>query len=1099
MDNPIDESVMPECGNVPEDFPPSSGVPEYEGNSANQPLQVNELPTVEECTADKPHCDLTPEQQREKVLPLLSKSFKTGDSWFALAKSWYDRWCAYVGHTEFDDTDDVVDKGAPPPGVIDNTEIIDQSFPQALNVETSDDAIMIHQETWDMIVPWYGLKEGSLIERKVIEVNGNPIVDKFPKFVKVWNCNPETVKPDLSHQFKFDSAQTLMTIAQKMAEELDVKIDDDDIRLSFKFTPESDNDDDQKEVGDEKVTDAAPEFWEPIHDSDMDARLDQIPRMSTQTVFLFERKKEDGKFPRDLDFDKDNLRSCIRPGDVIDAQDTQSKWYQSVIMFVKEEGFRVHFKGWNPKWDETFPWDNERVAAVGTYTLQPHKPLAQFTRSMYGTWQRLSDDVGGKPAVRGLVGLCNLGNTCFMNSVLQCLFQSGPFRSYFLRKRYEKDINLDNPLGWNGNVANSWGSLTEKIWGDKYKTVAPKSFKKAIGKVAPRFDGYQQQDSQEFLTFLLDGLHEDLNRIKNKPATENPESDGTVADSEIATKSWDTFKLRNDSFMVNMLYGQLKNEVVCPKCATTSIVFDPFTFLQLPLPVDNLREIPFTFVPADQKIPPKKDKIKLSAVEFIRTFKTKVAERVGVKLINLRFYEVFKNKWYQPLRRFNDLESIRGLKENESFFVYEVEPLTAEEEIDAAAREEELKKEYAEGDTILAEANDYKYYQGVIASIEEPSPDLPDSDQKPEKIYSVQFKTVKMRYEGSRRFRKVVSKPPKIDVCIKHFCGSQQYNRWEAFGMPQHLHLPTRQLTNHEVLELVNEKIAPYVRNAEAFQIYWKYAGLIDNSVKLVDDNDPFPISKFSQMGSVSEIHVYWTDFEGYKNEVETEVHALQRQESALSNTLSIHACIKKYCETEVLDDMNMVYCRKCKEHQNSSKTTTIWRLPDQLIIHFKRFSYGGDFADKVKTPVSFPLTNLDLSSYVMDEESKDDCIYDLYGVSNHSGFLAGGHYTAYVKSLTNGKWYEMDDTNVTELRDLSRISSKRAYLVFYRKRKKGEAAPVSIPIIDTDVIEDDERDEEMEEPPMMSQKDGISSYPGTGDSIADSGNVGVIYNGLIN
>merc|ERR1719317_406483 len=264
-------------------------------------------------------------------------------------------------------------------------------------------------------------------------------------------------------------------------------------------------------------------------------------------------------------------------------------------------------------------------------TMKPHKPLARPAVQVYSGYQQIMEDVSGEPECRGMVGLCNLGNTCFMNSVLQCLFQCGPFRSFFLQKRYREDINMDNPLGWSGNVANGWGALMEKIWGNQYKTVAPTKFKKVIGKVAPRFDGYQQQDSQEFLTFLLDGLHEDLNRIKRKPVTENPESDGKVPDAEIADLSWETFRKRNDSFLVNILYGQLKNQIVCPKCQTTSIVFDPFTFLQLPLPVDNQREISFTFVPADPIIPPTKLKVKVSAVEFIRTFKTKVAETVNVE------------------------------------------------------------------------------------------------------------------------------------------------------------------------------------------------------------------------------------------------------------------------------------------------------------------------------------------------------------------------------------------------------------------------------------------------------------------------------------
>lgn len=51
-------------------------------------------------------------------------------------------------------------------------------------------------------------------------------------------------------------------------------------------------------------------------------------------------------------------------------------------------------------------------------------------------------------------------------------------------------------------------------------SVSPSNFKYQLGKFAPQFQGYGQQDSQELLAFLLDGLHEDLNRIKRKPYIE---------------------------------------------------------------------------------------------------------------------------------------------------------------------------------------------------------------------------------------------------------------------------------------------------------------------------------------------------------------------------------------------------------------------------------------------------------------------------------------------------------------------------------------------------------------------------------------------------
>ena len=116
----------------------------------------------------------------------------------------------------------------------------------------------------------------------------------------------------------------------------------------------------------------------------------------------------------------------------------------------------------------------------------------------------------------GLAGLGNLGNTCFMNSALQCLLHTEPLAYYFVTGTYLPDINRDNPLGMKGELCESFSDLMARIWEGGVTHVVPRLFKQRLGQFAPQFSGYRQQDSQEVLAFLLDGLHEDLNRIKVK-------------------------------------------------------------------------------------------------------------------------------------------------------------------------------------------------------------------------------------------------------------------------------------------------------------------------------------------------------------------------------------------------------------------------------------------------------------------------------------------------------------------------------------------------------------------------------------------------------
>ena len=184
----------------------------------------------------------------------------------------------------------------------------------------------------------------------------------------------------------------------------------------------------------------------------------------------------------------------------------------------------------------------------------------------------------------GQVGLDNLGNTCFMASGLQCISNVPVLTEFFLSGQYIDEINEDNPIGCNGKLAEEYARLLSQLWDGSDHSVAPRQFKQMIGRWNSRFVGYQQQDSHEFLNALIDGIHEDLNRIKKKPYVEIKDADGRP-DEEVSSESWTGHKARNDSVIVDNFHGQYKSTVRCPtaSCGYVSVTFDPFIDLSLPV------------------------------------------------------------------------------------------------------------------------------------------------------------------------------------------------------------------------------------------------------------------------------------------------------------------------------------------------------------------------------------------------------------------------------------------------------------------------------------------------------------------------------------
>jgi ubiquitin C-terminal hydrolase len=143
----------------------------------------------------------------------------------------------------------------------------------------------------------------------------------------------------------------------------------------------------------------------------------------------------------------------------------------------------------------------------------------------------------------------------------------------------------------------------------------------------------------------------------------------------------------------------------------------------------------------------------------------------------------------------------------------------------------------------------------------------------------------------------------------------------------------------------------------------------------------------------------------------------------------SLIDCFNLYIEGEILDGDNSWYNEETCKKESVKKRISFWSFPTILVIDFKRFNERNQ-KNQIMIDFSF---DLDLSNYVVGYK-KNSYKYELFGVCNHSGGVLGGHYTSYVKNA-NGKWYQYNDANVSEVSLVHLIISPKAYVLFYRKK----------------------------------------------------------------
>jgi len=680
-----------------------------------------------------------------------------------------------------------------------------------------------------------------------------------------------------------------------------------------------------------------------------------------------------------------------------------------------------------------------------------------------------------RPKEKGVTGLRNLGNTCFMNSALQCLSNTPDLTQHFLSGRYKPEINYHNPLGMKGQVAEAFASTLRDMWAGVAPYIAPYELKQILGTYAPQFSGYSQHDAQELLGFLLDGLHEDLNRVLDKPYVEIKDSEESREAIAVAIEAWENHRRRNDSVIVDLFQGQYKSKVVCPDCGKVSITFDPFMYLSLPIPVKDERLVKVVLIRSDGSA--MKYGLRVPKPSTVRDLRRKLSELSNVPVEHLHFTDVDKCRFHAL--SFDDSTSISKIQLDAQLFAHEVLvriPRHRETPRHIGTPPSPVVTElqpFSSTTLPTSQVNDTHMTTTSTPSSPTSTPTHPTVLTPTLPLTTTDTDMVKDRVE--------VVKPSESESEVESEVESetdQSENETpeELVFVPviQRLRCLPRFLTGPPVIEYINYPFIITVPKQATWddvnrEIWLRMRRFLDGFEQQWEPPQPLPYTlrlctppqsydflpgytvrlERNFFFSADWIPDVWDAKGDDEKDIElhptvTKKYGLMLQHQQASTPITLQHCLQLWATEERLSPRDPWRCSRCQDFKEASKKLDLWKLPKLLVVHLKRFTYERGFSlsrDKIDALVDYPLKGLDLTPFAAGPQEEPP-IYDLYAVSQHMGGMGGGHYTAVCKNVTTGKWISFDDTTTTEVDEESVRADKHAYVLFYKRRDASSHAP---------------------------------------------------------
>ena len=642
---------------------------------------------------------------------------------------------------------------------------------------------------------------------------------------------------------------------------------------------------------------------------------------------------------------------------------------------------------------------------------------------------------------KGKYGLLNIGNTCYMNSALQSLLHTKEIVDLFLdfdmqtlnklTKEDDQDIISRKELFsqfiilikrmWNNNNEDEGSRLNRGI-------LNISTLKNAFSNIYYDFDNFLQHDSHEFLTYLLDSLHQTINRVENKYNQIACTIDEIIPLSKtLSTAYYNSHKKVNDSHIIDLFYGQLKSTTKCLSCKQSFYSFDPFSSLGLSLPHEYR-----LFIYIIRKSKSYKIFLNVNEEMYYKEIRSEIETNLNEELSkDIIIYFVLNNK----VTKIAENNSKIGFLSNRSELVFIIENLVIDN------KNKQIRK-----NTMEEENNFYFSYS-----------------------YGFEIECINTKNEIAEENIKFLSYPrvqavkgKYLILDIKNFI--KEITKFLISANDNSKNIEFSLLIKSNLIITKSTYLEEYSNTVNKQE----YICLICNKIKSFSFYcNCIESNSLNNQLTIDEVIVV--------NQIENPLEFLiQCNNKHQINYLSLNICsnlsfnmsrsLKKVLQIEDLlnqftseETLHNYFCNSCEKKVNALKKLEINRFPKILIFQLKRFTFKAVqgkkgiqsnqiVGEKNENLINFQTT-INLEKYAakhtfqstnsllyhnVENKNVSGFDYNLYSICNHSGKLHSGHYTSISQHHITKEWLEFDDKQVKLYKD--DLVSTKAYLLFYSK-----------------------------------------------------------------